>query len=481
MLAARSECLPPPASAAQCRRSTRCGRSPISQLMQPDRAPGDVAMLCGQLAARWVEVILDSASTSGHLGRSSVSELQSAAALVLADAHDSSMNAGQRQVLGALRTSAAALKAHLDEAQQSGTLSLYAVPCKGPNGALLPAPPSFSSPRVWHEHWSRWQADLRSVAEDVLRHSCLPPLPTLLERVREVVAAAEEALPPTTELETAWAAFHAAHPPPSTSTSSPTRTLSFANVDAGPAVQPRVPGKAGSPIAPPSPSRATQEATVKRKKRKKRSKKSGSSGSSKLTLQSLFSVGGTKRARAQADAGPAPATKSQRAAEAAASPSKPATTTKQAPPPPAAASAAVEAPTPPPDAAPAPAPAQAAPPASVAQQVPAAAPLDVSAAERDAVLQHLARVALVPGVPSYRQRAHRTMSGQRKRWSEEEVGLLVEGLQAYGWGKWGAIELEQQFRERGRNPQDLRTKAEELHSKGKLAELGIRNLPAPKS
>ena len=95
----------------------------------------------------------------------------------------------------------------------------------------------------------------------------------------------------------------------------------------------------------------------------------------------------------------------------------------------------------------------------------------------DEAFKLLEATAVVPGVPGHRQRGARTGSTSRKPWTEQEVALLVEGLVSYGWGKWSRIDQDKAFTERGRNPQDLRTKAMELAKKGKLASLGIANLP----
>ena len=85
--------------------------------------------------------------------------------------------------------------------------------------------------------------------------------------------------------------------------------------------------------------------------------------------------------------------------------------------------------------------------------------------------------AVAAGVPYHRQRGDRTHSTKRKAWSNEEVALLIEGLQDFGWGKWSSIDADKDFRARGRNPTDLRTKATQLARTGALDDKGIRGLP----
>ncbi len=94
-----------------------------------------------------------------------------------------------------------------------------------------------------------------------------------------------------------------------------------------------------------------------------------------------------------------------------------------------------------------------------------------------AVFDRLELSAQQPGIALHRQRGPRSGDASRKAWSQEEVALLVEGLQDFGWGKWSAIDAAQGFRARGRNPADLRTKARQLAKSGKLQPGSIRNFP----
>jgi len=94
------------------------------------------------------------------------------------------------------------------------------------------------------------------------------------------------------------------------------------------------------------------------------------------------------------------------------------------------------------------------------------------------VFDRLELTAYHPGVPMHRQRGPRSGDASRKAWSQEEVALLGEGLEDFGWGKWSAIDAAKGFRARGRNPADLRSKARQLAKAGKLDGAAIRNFPS---
>lgn len=93
------------------------------------------------------------------------------------------------------------------------------------------------------------------------------------------------------------------------------------------------------------------------------------------------------------------------------------------------------------------------------------------------VFDRLELSAQRPGVALHRQRGPRSGDASRKAWSQEEVALLGEGLEDFGWGKWSAIDAAKGFRARGRNPADLRSKARQLAKAGQLDTAAIRNFP----